>query len=341
MVITMSKRNERWLSPGDRRDKPATKIAIMNEKGGVGKTTTALYLSSVLASNDGNIGDHRVLLVDCDSQAHASIGLGFTDGNEHLGFDINDRKNISDVFEWNFNIPEENPIYEAVYYVDVKYGSKFFLLPSTPGLKRVINRIGEEFESKYKKLEWAIPKIENYFDYIIFDTPPALGSLEVHNVLNAVDRLLIPVSKYESLHGLRDLFDTVQSVQALRDREIEGDIFCTLYQKSVIVCQKVFKISKEIFGKFFCDNYVSQKAGIANAFSDRVGMKGLSKDYYELAEELIEKWNDPNHKGLFNRRKFNVTDMGKLINATIANKTKNTFVVPTRFTKSSEEEENA
>ncbi|MDP8216283.1 MAG: AAA family ATPase [Candidatus Kaelpia imicola] len=165
-------------------------IAISNQKGGVGKTTTAINLSTALASKSAG----RVLLVDFDPQANATSGIGITKAELS--------KSIYDFI--HLDVTEEVILKTAI--------PNLFLLPSTIGLCGAEIELIESEEREFK-LKNRITTISSQYDHIIIDTPPSLGILTI-NALVASERVIIPIQcEYYALEGLVDFLGTLNLIK--------------------------------------------------------------------------------------------------------------------------------
>ena len=201
-------------------------IAISNQKGGVGKTTTAINVASFLA-----ITETPTLLIDMDPQANASSGLGI---------DINNHKSIYDIMINNVNIKK------CIAQTNVDY---LDIIPSHTKLSGAEIELVSMF-TRESILKDALQSVLGKYKYIIIDTPPSLGLLTI-NVLTASKSLIIPIQcEYYALEGLSQLLNTIRLIQKNLNPElnIEG-ILITMFDSRLNMSRQVVSEVKEYFGE--------------------------------------------------------------------------------------------
>jgi len=248
-------------------------IAIANQKGGVGKTTTAVNLAAALG-----VLEKKVLLVDADPQANATSAIGFT------------------------VTPEQPGIYELILEsVEI---SKTIIKTKSPNVKLIpshINLVGAEIEliNKNKRefmLKKGLEKIINNYDFIIIDCAPSLGLITL-NALTASDAVIIPIQcEYFALEGLGKLLNTIKSVQKTHNKllDIEG-LLLTMYDVRLRLSNQVVEEVKKHFGKMAFRTIIQRNIKLSEAPSygeDIISYDASSrgaKGYLSLANELIKK----------------------------------------------------
>lgn len=212
-------------------------IAICNQKGGVGKTTTAINLAACLAA-----AEHKTLLLDMDPQGNATTGMGIDKGEiEYSVYDVLTQREYSGKKIAFKDIIVSSP---AIQYMDIAPAST-----DLAGAEiELVNAIARE-----RRLASAVSQILSEYEYIIIDSPPSLGLLTI-NVLTAADSVLIPIQcEYYALEGLAELLNTIRLIQKNLNSKltIEGALL-TMYDSRLNLSRQVAEDVRQCFsGKIF------------------------------------------------------------------------------------------
>ena len=248
-------------------------LAVVNQKGGVGKTTTAINLSSALA-----LEGLKTLLIDCDPQANSTGGLGFArdDG----------RKSIYDV------LSGECTLAEAILETEIP------MLSLVPSSKNLIGANVELIQNERRafQLREALEPVRGQYDFILLDCPPALDLLTL-NALVATDRLLVPMqAEYFALEGISELVHTLERVRGgfNPELEIEG-VLLTMYDDRTNLAQQVMQNLRDFFKDKLFQTVIPRNVRLAEAPS--YGKPVLLYDpksrgaesYRDLAGELLSR----------------------------------------------------
>ena len=255
-------------------------ISVANQKGGVGKTTTSINLSSSLAA-----AEKKILLVDIDPQANSSSGINV---NNHF-------PSVYEVLIGNKNISE---------VVINTYMPFLDLLPSN------INLVGAEIElidmqNREGILKNSLDHIRENYDFIIIDCPPSLGLLTL-NALSASDSVIIPVQcEYFALEGLGQLLNTINIVKKHFNKNltIEG-VLLTMFDMRLRLSHQVADEVKKYFGDKVFSTVINRNVRISEApsFGKPIilydAISSGSKNYMSLASELLERNSIANNSNI-------------------------------------------
>ena len=246
-------------------------LAIANQKGGVGKTTTAINLSAALAQKG-----YRTLLIDLDPQGNAS--LSFLDP-EQIQLTIYDAL-----------IEDGKTIKDAIHKTTVK---NLDVIPARISLAKFESKMLGDIDSHFRMKDRLKPAVSGY-QYVVIDTPPTLGLLTV-NALVASTHLLVQIqSSYFALEGTDDLLETVEKIKARPNPKLEFlGVLITIHDKRTLLGRDIRNHIKEVFGPKVFRTVISRSVRLEESpaykepiFSFAPHSSGAIQ-YYKLSEEVI------------------------------------------------------
>ncbi|MGD8817549.1 MAG: ParA family protein [Acidobacteriota bacterium] len=248
-------------------------LAITNQKGGVGKTTTSINLAAALARKG-----HRTLLIDLDPQGHSTLSFLDLESVELSIYDalVEDRVSIREVIR---ETPDAN--------LDI--------VPARISLAKLEGKLLGEFDGHYRLRDTVAPVVKDY-KYVLIDTPPTLGLLTVSALVLAT-HLLVPIqSSYLSLEGTDDLLETVERIRQYVNPKLELlGVLITLHDHRTILGRDVVAQVRNVFGAKVFDTMISKSVRLEESpaykesiFSHAPGSSG-AKQYAQLGEEVMQR----------------------------------------------------
>jgi chromosome partitioning protein len=274
--------NEQQTGGQGQSPKRATAISIVNQKGGVGKTTTTVNLGAALAEQG-----KRVLMIDIDAQSNMTthLGLGVKEDPADLG-DIpkGPEWTIYDVLKGTKRIQD----------VVIKRSNNLDVVPSSLLLSAADLELGGVV-GRELLLKRAVDKVRDQYDVILIDCPPTLGLLSL-NALAAVDQVIVPVqSEYLALHGVRQLLDTIDQVRGVYNQSlIVGGVLICLHDSRKRLARAVADTIRAYFGDLVFDTVIRENVALAEApakgqtIFEYLPKSPGAEDYLALSKEVID-----------------------------------------------------